>query len=641
MSDAALSIKIGGDVKDVVTAIDQTKSKLQELYAKLDEAKRRQDKLIDPKNIQDAGKEISLITKEIDALGNNQGFKTLGESTSGLVKGANDAFSAIRKIAYILPGIGIAGIFSLAFEGVADIIKEVLSAMSDAEIVTKSYGESLAVAGKKIGDVNEDVHRMAALFKDAKDGVVSKTTVLNEYNKKFGDTLGIAKDYNEAEAFFTSKTAAYLDAMKQRAIADAAYGLAKKEIADQIEKNAKNELTFGTTLKASIASLFSITGAGKSFANSIKESDDQSKKLVDSYNKVGDAAEANAQKIAQAAGVNINGKQTVTAPDKPPDTLRATKDALQEIIKLEEDLSKADTRPLFKRLTDSIDDSQAELIQSKIALAIRNNAREGIKQSITDKEVALLNEQLKKLFNPKLLSSATDTSVDDSGFSEEVKKVRDGIAKEFKRIDANAYIHLTIAGFDQDVLKEQAEKIKKLKAEFGKQINSAIGGIASDEIGNFSSAIGDAINGSGDELDGAIKNIASILGAGLKTIGQLYIETAIAIALAKKTFSALAISNPIAAIAVGVGLEILGSVLENTVQQKQAHAFATGGIVTSATLGLVGEAGPEAIIPLKQLDKFIGNTRGASDMRVVFAGRLQGTDIMLSQTRTAKNQRMV
>ena len=34
--------------------------------------------------------------------------------------------------------------------------------------------------------------------------------------------------------------------------------------------------------------------------------------------------------------------------------------------------------------------------------------------------------------------------------------------------------------------------------------------------------------------------------------------------------------------------------------------FADGGIVTGPTLGIVGEAGPEAVIPLDQLGRFGG-----------------------------------
>lgn len=45
-----------------------------------------------------------------------------------------------------------------------------------------------------------------------------------------------------------------------------------------------------------------------------------------------------------------------------------------------------------------------------------------------------------------------------------------------------------------------------------------------------------------------------------------------------------------------------------TAVNKRLPAFATGGIVSSPTVGLIGEAGPEAIIPLDQLGGMGGNT---------------------------------
>jgi hypothetical protein len=39
-----------------------------------------------------------------------------------------------------------------------------------------------------------------------------------------------------------------------------------------------------------------------------------------------------------------------------------------------------------------------------------------------------------------------------------------------------------------------------------------------------------------------------------------------------------------------------------------ARPFATGGIVTAPMMGLVGEAGPEAIIPLDRMGKMGGNS---------------------------------
>jgi hypothetical protein len=52
-----------------------------------------------------------------------------------------------------------------------------------------------------------------------------------------------------------------------------------------------------------------------------------------------------------------------------------------------------------------------------------------------------------------------------------------------------------------------------------------------------------------------------------------------------------------------------------------ARAFATGGIVSSPTLGMVGEAGPEAIVPLDRAgvlgDTFVINVSGALDVEGV------------------------
>ena len=47
--------------------------------------------------------------------------------------------------------------------------------------------------------------------------------------------------------------------------------------------------------------------------------------------------------------------------------------------------------------------------------------------------------------------------------------------------------------------------------------------------------------------------------------------------------------------------------------------FAEGGIVTGPTLGLVGEAGPEAIIPLDRLNQFGGFGGGDINITVTSA----------------------
>jgi hypothetical protein len=57
----------------------------------------------------------------------------------------------------------------------------------------------------------------------------------------------------------------------------------------------------------------------------------------------------------------------------------------------------------------------------------------------------------------------------------------------------------------------------------------------------------------------------------------------------------------------------------------KAMGFASGGIVTQPTLGMVGEAGPEAIIPLSQM----GNMGGGGV--TVNVGNFMGDDMALRQ----------
>ncbi|MDR3542938.1 MAG: hypothetical protein P4L69_18545, partial [Desulfosporosinus sp.] len=62
------------------------------------------------------------------------------------------------------------------------------------------------------------------------------------------------------------------------------------------------------------------------------------------------------------------------------------------------------------------------------------------------------------------------------------------------------------------------------------------------------------------------------------------------------------------------GAAAAGSALAGTVSNigSAIPAFASGGIVTSATLGVFGEAGPEAVIPLAQLDSMLSGASKSS-----------------------------
>lgn len=654
MSDASLQIKIGADVKDAAKGIDDTKRKLAELYAKLDEAKSRQSLLINPKNIADAQKQINGISKEIDKLEGNQGFSKLGVSAQGVLAPLNNVYGSVRKLAYALPGIGIAGLFTLGFEGLAAAVESFAGASNEAqkaqEGLNKALGEGSAKEQGQIAELTD----LASIALNTANSTKLRSDAFAKLQSQYPGYLGNLSleksSYDDLQKALDKVSAALVRQSQIKGLEGAieeTYKNLNKTVAEggtTFEKVTSNIAGFVAGLTDSVGGVKGFSDAfdkakAGSISHSIGEDSRKAQNEVDLLNnKLKDLLKTSLTEGDDALKDKV--KKPPTDKQQQDETLRF----LEETKKNLEDITKIDTRPIFQRFNDSANGAfaklNADILKEKIAKAITD----GTKNGVSPENIRALTDSMKGLFDKKANAnlSVAVTPIIEIAKPENVDKQ---IQAQFKKIDINAYMHLVIGGFDQDEIKEKEEeikeKIKRLKKQFKDSISSDIGGIATDEIVNFGSIIGDSLNGSGADLDSAIKNIASILGQGLKTIGQLYIETAIAIALAKKTFSALAISNPVAAIAVGVGLEILGTVLENTVQKKSAHAFATGGIVTQATLGLVGEAGPEAIFPLSQLDKFIKNTQGAGNMRVDFRGKLQGNDIRLSQDRTAKQQSMV
>tara|TARA_R110002012_G_scaffold92497_2_gene224593 strand:+ start:3237 stop:5285 length:2049 start_codon:yes stop_codon:yes gene_type:complete len=115
-----------------------------------------------------------------------------------------------------------------------------------------------------------------------------------------------------------------------------------------------------------------------------------------------------------------------------------------------------------------------------------------------------------------------------------------------------------------------------------------------------------------------------------KTIAILEAKVATAAAVVK------ALPNVPLSVAVGV----IGAAKIATIASTQIPAFADGGLVSGATLGLVGEgpgtsmSNPEVIAPLDKLQSMIGQGQGSVE---VF-GRISGSDILISSDRARKNR---
>ena len=165
-------------------------------------------------------------------------------------------------------------------------------------------------------------------------------------------------------------------------------------------------------------------------------------------------------------------------------------------------------------------------------------------------------------------------------------------------------------------------------------ISSAINQMAVDTIVGMSEMIGAMAAGQATMADFGTFVMASFAGL-LSTLGKILIEYGAGLLALKLATISL---NPYVALAAGAALLAIGAGVKSKLQSASENnipMMAEGGIVTGPTLALIGEGrGPEAVIPLDKLNGFMGG--GSQNINVT--GRIQGSDILLSQERATRER---
>lgn len=141
-------------------------------------------------------------------------------------------------------------------------------------------------------------------------------------------------------------------------------------------------------------------------------------------------------------------------------------------------------------------------------------------------------------------------------------------------------------------------------------------------------SLGGSVGGTVEQMMQFISSTLDAAGAILPLIGYIQAEKvmrqenadASVKEAAAKTLSAYA-GIPFAGVALGISAvaAIIGAM-------QAIPKFAEGGIVNRATLGVFGEAGPEAVMPLDRLKEFVG----ANEVRVTGQVRASGKDLVIA-----------
>ena len=197
--DAALKIVVGADVNGAVSGLKQVEQASKDVSAAVGKSTetfniqnsvlnqsvgyQRQQAAAAQKTAQaetDLANATKMANQEMSSGG---GFATL-------LEGANKAYSAVRRLAYILPGIGVAGIFNLAFEAIGSAFKGAEKPVDDAAKALEDYNKKVDEA---VSSTAKEAVNVEILVTKIQSGTLSRQetiTAIKELQKIAPDYFG-------------------------------------------------------------------------------------------------------------------------------------------------------------------------------------------------------------------------------------------------------------------------------------------------------------------------------------------------------------------------------------------------------------------------------------------------------------------
>lgn len=295
-----------------------------------------------------------------------------------------------------------------------------------------------------------------------------------------------------------------------------------------------------------------------------------------------------------------------------------------------------------------LNDATFNLLTDKIKQAGIKGLKDGLSPDVIKSQVSALNAELDKtgLFRnpdnnkvekvPQKINLVPIISIDDKSveqYKEDSGKTLDERSKKLPPIKSDVKIDPNYLIQDPD----QLAAIKKLQTDIAKSLNNA----ENSGLENFGQSIGDAIAKGQNPIEAAGKSILSTIGDLVENLGKALIEYGTVKEGLDFVFSSGIALPGLAAIAIGVGAELIGSLIKNSA--KSYKAFADGGIVTGPTYSLIGEAGPEVVFPLSKLDSFMKRTSTPESRanNVNVTGKISGRDLLLINSRETKYNNQV
>lgn len=357
---------------------------------------------------QRLAKTIPQLNDQVLELEKNIGKsqRNVGNYTSAFDKvagGAKKAFSALRFVANILPGIGVAGILGFATEPIIEYISQ-LDAFKEK---TTDIIQSTAFKSSNFTEAVSQVSKLKTSIDEFNQGTISGKTLVDRYNESIGQTAGILKTTQEVEDFYNSKSKDYIQAMFLRAQANAALQIstdklieaqlraASPSIADKIfgglsqfRKIISRSLEGDVTGTSTLGDFASAVLAEQ--ADGVKDLNKQAKDSLTLF----DTLQKQADAYAKAHGLNLEDNKKGTKAKVDTSELDAQKARLEA----ERNTQKAivdNEKASFEERTGALENyvsivKQLNAVEAATAIKQgKNVSAERAKQATADKKVAI------------------------------------------------------------------------------------------------------------------------------------------------------------------------------------------------------------------------------------------------------------
>jgi hypothetical protein len=252
--------------------IKEQQGLIQRLTSLVDIYRKGINSATNPELLAKYNKKLEETQKEIQRLSNagKTGFNEIGQKIEGAAQKSNilnKSWGFLRQAAYLIPGLGLAGVINLVSEAIVTLVSDLFKGTKAFdEFVERTKILHSAFETSDFKNAVKNVNELRINVDLAKQGLVDKEKVVKEYNETLGKSLGTIKEFNDLEAILADekRVNAYIQATLKKAAANLALEESAKLLVKAEQERLKKESEFTTVADKAfeVSTLFSQDARG-------------------------------------------------------------------------------------------------------------------------------------------------------------------------------------------------------------------------------------------------------------------------------------------------------------------------------------------------------------------------------------------